>query len=1204
MGRADNRARALRRAAPLLRPVFGLFLAIAPCYAQIVSATLSGIVTDASGAIVPEASVTVTNVAVGIVSKATSDTAGNYLFPHLSPGTYTITVEKAGFKSSVITGITLLVNQQARVDAQLQVGDVATEVKVSGAAPLVETTTASVGTVIGEREVVDLPLNLRRFGALATLVPGTVSDNGGLANSLYFSTMSEEPYVANGARDASNLTLIDGVDSRNLLGGGFGLQPPPDAVQEFKIQTNTYSAAFGVVSGSTINLVTKSGTNEIHGSVYEFLRNDKLDAGNFFSANQTDPLTGKEIPGTRRPKYRRNQFGFAVGGPIRKNKTFWFVNYEGLREIKGLSLGGFIPTAAEKGGDFSSSLTGNTINLCGAAGPANLNFDSGQLFDPATESLFTCPPGSGLAGSTVLAGTPIPGNKITNIDPVAQKALPFIPEPNRPGFPNFLNQNPQVKPDNQFGVRIDHIIGPKDQLFGRYLFGQTTMLAPQFGYSSFPGFGNTVYFRGQNAALAWTHTFGPHLLNEARFGFQRNFDVVNCEKCSRPKGTIESFGIEGLTGSPLLEAIPLFGFSNFTYVGDSPYSPDIAPDMLEKYQDNLTWTHGRHTVVAGADLQFIQTLAATAPLSLQGELYYDGQFSSLASEIPDVGGVSDFADFLLGYPYYAVRSYPRFLNANQAGMGLWNFYAQDDIRIRPNLSLNIGLRYEYRRPPVDRRDNLVTFIPLGPKFSGPGNGILVSATDDALNDSFCTDPSFSYLNTADGRCLVASSALRRRLGFTGRARRSLIFPHKRDFGPRFGLTWRPLSKDKLIVRTGYGIFYDLPLLNQTAYAGNANPIFSPSQIFNTAFGSPPPLTEGVPTTTAKVFVAAGIPPLSQQSGFEYPPPDFQAPRFQEWSFGIQSQLAANWALEVNYIGNMANHLGFLHYYGNQPRPGVGDLQPRRPYPDFNAIGFVSSDANSNYNSLQAKLTKRFFQGLSFLTSYTWSHGFSDNEGDEGFTGGIGNTAPQDDANRRAEYGSTYLDARQRFVFSYVWDLPVGNGKRYLNRGGPLNAVLGGWSASGIVTFQSGFPITVLSSQDFSNTGTFSPRPDRTCNGAGQKTVDNWFNTSCFTIDALAGALAAGSPRFGNSGRNILSGPGLNNWDFALFKEFKLGERFKLQFRSEFFNFFNQAHFGSPNTYCDGSGPQHTCANVPFSTIGQISSAGDPRDIQFALKLSF
>lgn len=1159
-----------------------------PGYTQIVNASLYGSVTDSSGAAIPDATITATNVTMGIETKTATDAAGNYILPSLPPAAYNITVEKSGFKTAVISGVTLLVDQKARVDAQLQVGAVTTSVQVSSAAPLVETKTASVGTVVGEREVVDLPLNLRRITTLAVLVPGAIDMRGygGAAAVTGGSPFSENTYTAGGVRDSSNTLLLDGVESRAWSSGGFGLEPPPDAVQEFKIQTNIYDAAFGKTAGSTMNLVTKSGSNEFHGDAWEFLRNDDIDARNFFATNQTNPVTGAEIPGSARPAYRRNQFGATLGGPIRKDKTFFFVYYDALRESKGLSLTNQVPTAAERAGDLSSALTGQTMNLCGAGGPANLNFDTGQLFNPGTESLFTCPLGSANAGSTILIGSPVPRNIIADIDPVAQKALGAFPAPNRPGYPNNVNQNPYQRSDNQFDIRIDQSFSQKDQFFARYMFGQSNITDPSAGYSTLAGFGDNIFFRGQNVATGWIHTISPQLLNEARVGFQRNNPVQNCQECPRASGFMESFGIQNLKAlSPAMEGFPFFAFVNYGAIGDAEYRPISNVEMVETYQDNLTWAHGRHTIVGGGVLQPWQDLRQENAWSPHGQFYFDGQYAGLAGELPNASSVSDLADFLLGYPYNA-GSMLGYEDANQVGGSFDNLYGQDDIRLTSRLTMNVGLRWEYRRPMVDKRDNVVQIIPTAPPFSGPGNALLVTALPDAQNDALCTE--HSYLISASGECLVMSSAERRQRGFTGRTRRSINRGDYREYAPRFGLSWRPLASDKLIVRTGYGIFYDLGELNiWQSVTGNS--IAAPTVLYNTSFGSPPPLTGGLPTTTANVFATSSVPPLSQEFESLFVPPDFQAPRVEMWSFGIQSQLARNWALEVDYIGTKANHLDTAHSYFNQPELGAAPLQSRRPYPDFNNIHDSTSDDNSFYSSLQGKLTKRFSRGFTFLASYTYARSLDDGGGKEGE---FGTNWPQDDNNRNANWGRSVADAEQRFVFSPVWQLPFGNGRRYLNRSGVVNGLMGGWEISAVWAIQSGFPFTVISSEDFSNTDSHEPRPDRTCSGAGHKTVSNWFDASCFTTTALAQALASGQPRFGNSGRNILDGPGLNNLDFALMKDFRLGERLKLQFRAEAFNIANQAHFGYP------------VDTVGSSNIGQLASAGDGRDIQFGMKVLF
>ena len=491
------------------------------------------------------------------------------------------------------------------------------------------------------------------------------------------------------------------------------------------------------------------------------------------------------MPGISSPRIVRipSRAPFNAGGPIRKNKTFIFGYYEGLREIKGLSLLSLVPTDTEKSGDLSSFLTGQQINLCGSGGPPNLNFDSGQLFDPASEHFSTCPAGSANAGSTILVGNPIPGNIVQNIDPVAQKFLASYPEPNRPGAPNFINQIPRVRHDNQFGVRLDHTIGSKDQVFARYLYGQSFIRDTTLGFTSIPGFADTINFRGQNAVVGWTHSFGPHLLNEVRIGFQRDFNNANCEKCPRDAGFAESFGVKNLKALPGLETYSFFGFVNFAGVGDANYRPVLTPDMIEKYQDNLTWTHGRHTVVVGADVQWWQVLKIGAPFSQAGRFSFNGQYSSLGGEIPDVSGVSDLADGLLGYPSGAGLS-KTFNFAYFVGGSYLNYYAQDDFRVSPNLSVNLGLRWEYRGRPHEKRNIIGSLIPLGPKFSGLGNATVVTALPDAQNDALCGDPANAWLLTADGRCLIASSQLRSQLHLGGGNRDSLLFPYYRDFAPR------------------------------------------------------------------------------------------------------------------------------------------------------------------------------------------------------------------------------------------------------------------------------------------------------------------------------------------------------------------------------------------------------------------------------------
>ncbi len=1181
-----------------------VFLAGLPLCGQVVNASLSGIVTDPSGAVVPAVSVTATNLGTGAKTRISTNASGYYIFPSLVPGNYTVQYTKSGFKTGLVRGIVLQVDQKANLNQQMHVGAVSQQVSVTTRVPLVNTSTGTIGTVITSRETVELPLNLREYGSLATLVPGAVPDNGGFASSTFGSPFSQTSYNSEGLRSASNSFLIDGVESRNLTFGGFGLQPPPDAVQEFNLEQNIYDAAFGLAAGSTVNLTTKSGTNQIHGGVYEFLRNEKLDARNFFSLNQTNPSTGAQIPGSARSAFIRNQFGFDLGGPVKKNKAFWFVNYEGLRRIEGGSSLNTVPTPSELGGDLSPFLTGKTVNLCGAGGPANMNFDSGQLFNPATLTSVTCPAGSADAGSSVLTGTPVPGNIITNINGVAAHTIslnPF-PAPNYPAStldaPNFIETSPISESDNSFIAKTSQQLGQKDQFVERYMFGQSSWNDPYSGYSSLPGFGDKLYYRGQNAVVGWTHTISPTLLNEAHIGFQRDYDINNCASCPRAPDFMSSFGITNLNGfSTDTIGFPIFSFVNFSTIGDSEYRPVISPDMVETYKDTVTWVRGKHTVSFGGEVDPWQVLREESPFSPHGQLAFNGEFSGLAGELPGAALGSDLADFLLGYPQSANETL-RFEDTNQRGGKFWDFFGQDDWKVTRRLTVNLGLRWEYREWPTDTRNNLVTFAQTGPAFSGYSNALLVTALPAAQNDALCTSAAYSFLiSPVTGDCLVASSSERSQLGFTGGTARTLIFPYYRYIDPRFGYAFRPFSSDKVVFRGGFGIFTDLPNFNNQHFVDD-NPINGTTDLYETALGSPPPLTNGVPTTSENVFAGSGgIPNLNAQFSSLYVSPNYKDPQILEWSFGVQSELGRNYALQINYVGNHGYWEGNLQLFGNQPLPGVGPVQARRPYPAFNQLLWTTPDAESIYNSLQIELTKRFSNGFLFTAGYTWENAFDDGEGDEGFGTAPGNANPQNENCVMCNWGPSYVDAHQRFVLSGVYELPLGAGKRFLSSSsGAVNGLISGWRASGIYSYQTGYPFTVLANEDYSNSQSTNEFADRVCNGNnGPKTIAEWFSTNCFTVAPLEAALAAGHPEYGNEAPGAVVGPPSNDLDFALLKEIRMSERFHLEFRGEFYDFLNVPSFAYPG------------ATVGTATFGEITGTKNPdteREVQLGLKLLF
>ncbi len=1153
--------------------------------AQQTTGSLSGVIKDPTGAAIQGASVTAANVSTGAVVKTVSNTIGVYTFPSLAPGSYTISAEQPGFNPTTLSGIVLQVYQKAVIDVVMQVGSAKQTVTVQSSTPLVDPSTASMGTVVNERAIQDLPLNLRQVGALALTVPGTIDTSGRALTSSTGngSGFNDNSYSGAGGYSGGNLLLIDGMISRSLNNGSFALNPPPEMVKEFKIQNNVYDAAFGLTSGTVMNLITESGTNSIHGGVWEYLRNRDFDARNYFDTPAVS---------ASRPEYTRNQFGGDLGFPILKNKLFLFGAYEGLRLAQANNSSSPVPSIAEKQGDFSGLLTGTTQNLCGGGGPSNLTYDTGQIFDPKTETNFTCP-----NGNTILIGTPIPNNNIAtyrggaaNLDPVAQKVLALFPDPNNGQF--YLNEQPRRDVRNQYDGRIDWNISQKDLLFARYLLGTSDQVFP----GPFLPFNGTQHFRGHNAVVGWTHTFGPTIINDLRIGYQTDYLKYTCQNCPRTAGTLASFGIAGLGASnPQFEEYPNVTFSNFASWGDGfpGYYPDVLPDSLYKYEDTVTKILGRHNLTFGADLNFWATDGVEDPEQVNGILNFNGQYSDLGGESTAATGAADAADLELGYPsggFYTRNAFvSRLVGGNWIGV-----FAQDNFRVSSNLTVEAGIRWDYRKQPVDRNNKLAAFYPLSKNYQ-PGDGLLLSALPDAANDALCSQ---AYLLSASGQCLVATSAERRQLGFNANQVREVSYgPKHGNFSPRLAISARPTGSDKLVVHAGAGVFLDLPLTNQLGASVNNNPISTQSPTYNTSFGAPPPLTNGIPTTTQQMFVNANTPTVAQVTSELMPSPFYHTPTVYEWSLSVQSQVATNLAVEIAYLGNRGDHEDNLHLNGNQAKPGIGPLQSRRPWPDFNQLRFDTYDAYSNYNALLVKITKRFSSGLSGLVGYTYSKALDINGGtsDNASTG----FSPQNDNDQNANYSVADTSLRQRLVVSGIYQLPFGRGRPFLSSSSTLvDELAGGWVVSSIIAAQTGYPFTVTSASDFSNTGSLSARPDRTCSGKGPNSLNDWFNLSCFSTTALQQALANGTPRFGNSGRNILTGPGLVDVDASLIKRFAIAGKVNTEFQAEVFNLLNHPNFALPNATI-GSGT----AGIISNTV-PLGATGYSREIQLGLEVKF
>jgi hypothetical protein len=1159
----------------LLLGISSLWTAV-PGWSQATTGSIVGTVTDPTHAVLSQAEITITNVSTGVASTTMSDASGHYEFLSLPAGTYTESVAHAGFGTTILSRLSLSLYQQLTQDVVLKVGGESQNVTVEATPTLVDTTNASLGTVVGQTEILSMPLNLREVGALALLVPGTVNTTGrslatGAANGSGFNDIG---YSGSGGGSGGNLLLIDGMISRALNNSSFALDPPPEMVHEFKIQNNVYDASFGLASGTVMNLITNAGTNTIHGAAWEYARNSVMDASGYFA------LT--------RPDLSRNQFGGSIGGPILKNKIFYFGSYEGLRLTQGIIAASVVPTDAEKSGDFSSFLTGTTANLCassGSAAPSNLNYDTGQLFDPGSEATFTCPadPQNPSAGTTsILVGTPIPQNRLASLDPVAQKVLALFPKPNTQGVVNYTNETPQQQQNDQFDGRADATLSKVNTVFFRYLLGNSNILFP----GALPAFNGYQHFRGQNLVGGWTRVIGPSAINDVRIGYQRDYLTYACSGCPRPAGTLASFGIAGLTNPlPQFNEYPNIVLNNFALWGDGfpGYFPVTAPDAIEQFEDTFTKVAGRHTLAFGANIDLWQTKGVTDPLQANGRFNFNGQYSSLAGEISGVSAVSDLADMELGYPSGGQFTKNAIIT-NLVG-GRWiSLFAQDNVRVTPRLNVQAGLRWEYRRQPMDTNNQLAAFFPLSKTYQ-PGDALLLTALPDAANDALCSNP---YFLSSSGQCLIMTSGMRKAKGLTGNKVRQVSYgPGPGYFAPRLGVSWQPMNSDRLVLHAGAGIFMDLPNTNRMGSFANNNPVSTQTPNFVTAFGGPPPLTNGVPTRTQQTFVNAPLVSLSGITSQLMPSPFYKTPEAYEWSLSVQSQLAKQWGAEVAYVGNRGLHLDYLHNLGNQPQPGVGDLQLRRPYPDFNTILYDDYQAFSKYQSVYAKLERKASNGLAALISYTFSKSLDNEGGDIDFA-----SATQNDNDPNAEYALSDFNVKHTLVVSSIYELPFGSGKRFLANDHYASLFAGGWTISAIVSAHSGLPFTITSAQDYSNTNSSSPRPDRICNGTGPKKIAEWFNTSCFSTSVLAQALANGTPRFGNAGRNILALPGLQNWDLAFIKKTTIRDRLAAEFKAELFNAFNHTNLGAPGSV------------IGTQTAGVISSSGSPRDVQLAIKVEF
>ena len=1120
------------------------------------SARFSGYVKDQSGGSVADATVTLTNEGTGESHTAKSDTDGSYLFPQVDAGVYRLTVEHSGFKKNIQSEIKLEVNQNGRLDITLEVGQTTESVEVTAAVPQVDTTGAVLGKVEDTKRIQDLPLVDRDTLQLGLLQAGVFApdpDDG-----------SGNPFSVSGQRSESLTFLLDGADNTNFLGNNIVVSPNPDAVQEFKILTNNYDAQFGRASGGIVNQVIKSGTNQIHGSAFEFLRNDVLNARDYFLPERTS--------------FKRNVFGGTLGGPIIKNKTFIFGSYQGARRREGQASSQLTTLSApERNGDFG--------DLCGTAADfdaaGNCNNPDAQLFNPAT-------------------GNPYPFN-VVPVNPVSANYIAkYVPLPNV-GASGFISAPVADINEDQGILRVDHTLTSRDSLSGTYVIDDFRDALPfqvnkgaSTGGDVPVGSAITDTNRSQTLTLAWTHTFARTWINEFRASANRSAEL---QASPVDHTTAADLGFTNVNPDDPAGAAPPIIFTPGFNLGPSPQGPTKLHDMTYQFQDNFTIPHGKHEWKFGADFRRVQN-------NFNFDFFTNGSFTfGGAPNGPLPGGTftgDGAADFVAGFPgnffqfstaTYNIRSTSQY------------YYLQDTYRILPRLTLNLGVRYEYNGPQYDTHNNIIGFFGAG-------------AQSQVFPDA---PPGVLYP------------------GDPGTPNRALVFPDRNNWTPRVGFAWDIFGNAKLVMRGGFGIFYDIE-----------------DGALNLQFGGQPPFGDVLnlnylpsDVTSAPNFLADPFTPIGLENPFPFASrgftgtffdpkisfafvtdPHFRTPYSENFNYGFQYQLTKDMAIEAVYVGSLGRKListidvnppqpdveigqlnnGFLNEDCARLFAGCGDpLDPNSSLHDIGQLLTNKSNGVSSSHQFQLTVDKRFSHGLSFRAAYTLS---KTTDLTSGFRGR--SSTYTDPFNPELDRGLADFDAPHRFVFSGSWQLPL---DKPFHGNAVMEKVAGGWQINVITTFQSGQPFTIFSNNDNSLQGNFLDRPnligpikmidprktssfdtaDANClGGSGTATSNFGFDPTAFDcqfnndLHLDPGSLAS----FGDLGRNTLRGPGINNWDISLLKDTKFGESKDVEFRAEFFNAFNHAQFLNPdNQGFDG-------------TFGQVSQTRPPRLIQFGLKFYF
>jgi hypothetical protein len=1128
-----------------------LFLLTSSLAAQKDAASLEGRVVDSTGAVVAGAAVSAVDQETNLTYRATSDSAGQWTLSPVRIGTYRISVEATGFRKVVTDPITLDVQQRQRVDLQLIPGSVNQQVEVYSGTPLIQTDTSESGQVVNNQTMVGMPLNGRNPVQLAQLTVGVNANEPGARTTASFG------FSADGSRSIDNNFLLDGIDNNSnipdlLNEANYVIMPPPDALQEFKIETDNYDSEFGRSTGAIVNAVSKSGSNDLHGVFYEFLRNQNMDARNYYD--------------TSLQPYHQNQFGATVGGKIIRNRLFFFGDYEGLRISQSQPSTALVPTAAQRSGDFSRQL--DLTSPTGVEDCNGMPTYSGELFD-TTQTRATTANAGGFCGVPFgYASGGVPSNVIpaAKIDPLGQKLIQLFPLPNvsAAGY-NYLSDPHMTQTVHQGDVRIDEVFTAHDTGFYRFSMSRNPSIIP----SPFPGvadgggfFTGDQQLNAYSAAVSETHVFSAAKVNEIRLGYNRQY--ASRYQFNYDQDIAAQIGFPGVPYTAGNGGLPQISFSDASTLGSPTYLPAIERQNTYVIADTFTWIAGNQTWKFGGEIRPEQ-FTMSEPPAARGYLGFVPQFTDNAGD-PGTGG-SGLATFLTGQPASGGINN---LENGDYGRHTYALFVQNDWRVTPRLSLNLGLRYEYYSPTAESSNAQANFNYYTGKLDIPA--------DSKVNLT-------PYLANI--------------LPVNHNAPNGLVQPNYRDIAPRLGFAYQVTSR--LAAQSAFGIFYNNDEPGIFGYAG-MNPPFMSSETYVVPCNLPSSsaaaqdcsipdlnvLSQGFPSD------ALANPNTPNLTGWQ---PNLRTPYTMQWHLTLQYQLGQNTVFETAYVGSKGNH-SYIEPNVNQAAPTAdpaAPYAPRRPFPYINAsIAAIESEGNSNYNGWQTSLHHRLSHGLSAIVNYTYSKALGDGSST---MGSQNNDSFRWSAKPHMEYGPLDFDIRHRFVGSFIYQLPFGRGQAFAKTPSPLvDAVIGNWEVTGIVSLSTGNWFTVTDANgNFANSdGQQRPNfvPGQKANGK-PCVPGTFFNTCAFTDPPLGSS--------GDVSLNSLEGPGYKDADLALKKVVPVHERTQLELRFEVFNTFNH-----PNFLFAAPGPQNSNSATVLGTpsFGYVTAANPPREIQIGAKLSY